>query len=88
MTSPKRWMDADWYPIDSAPRDGTEIWVQHDDCGAFPMRWKPDGFNPLVSTDGGLWEAPGGGFTWTEEDSMGPSHWRPTDQADAQARMQ
>lgn len=28
-----------WRPIDTAPRDGTEIWVMHPDAGAFIMRW-------------------------------------------------
>jgi hypothetical protein len=65
-----------WHDIATAPRDGTEVWVLHEDCGAFPMRWNPSGFNPLVSTEHGIWEAPNGGFTWSEENDGGPSHWR------------
>jgi hypothetical protein len=63
--------------ISTAPRDGTMIEVMDPDCGAFPMRWNPDGFNSLVSIGEGIWECPGKNFTWSEDHGCGPSCWRP-----------
>jgi hypothetical protein len=72
-------MSGDFRPIDTAPRDGSVIEVMSDDgFGPFEMLWNPAGHNPLVSTeDDGLWECPGGNFTWCEDAGMGPTHWRP-----------
>lgn len=69
-----------WRPIATAPRDGTTIWVMHEDVGAFAMRWGDKTSNPFFSGETGMWEAPGE-FTWSEnshyEDDCGPSHWKP-----------
>jgi hypothetical protein len=70
-------LDNDYQDISSAPRDGTVIEVMDPDCGAFPMRWNPDGFNALVSTSEGIWECPGKNFTWSEDRGFGPRYWRP-----------
>lgn len=68
---------SEWRPIISAPRDGTLIEVMDDDAGRFAMMWNPAGQNPLVSKGMGIWEAPGGEFTWCEDDGCGPTWWRP-----------
>lgn len=67
----------DFRPIGTAPKDGTLIIVAHEDCGAFPMRWKAEGYNPPFSVREGLWEAWDGSFTWVDHDDLGPSHWKP-----------
>ncbi len=71
--------DEEWHDISTAPRDGTLIEVMDPEAGAFPMRWNPDGFNPLVSMRRGIWEAPGDSpqFTWSEDQGFGPTKWRP-----------
>jgi hypothetical protein len=68
---------SEWRPISSAPRDGTLIEVMDEDAGRFHMRWNKDGFNQLFSQNHGLWETEGAGLTWTEDDGMGPTYWRP-----------
>jgi len=70
-------MGDDWRPIETAPRDGTEIEVTDQETFWGVMRWNVAGFNPLVSKDYGIWECPGGNFTWCEDDGFGPTHWRP-----------
>lgn len=70
-------MADDYRPIDTAPRDGTEIEVMDPDCGSFIMRWNPAGENAFVSKSPGIWECPGGNFTWCEDDGFGPRYWRP-----------
>lgn len=70
-------MSDDYRPIETAPRDGTVIEVFAEDAGAFLMRWNPSGENCLVSKSPGIWECPGGNFTWCEDDGFGPEWWRP-----------
>lgn len=67
------------YPIHTAPRDGTVIWVMHEDCGSFPMRWDSAGTNWIAQPEDekGIWVTPDGSFTWSEYDGAGPSHWAP-----------
>jgi hypothetical protein len=52
------------------------IEVMAEDAGQFTMLWNPSGFNPLFSNDSGIWEDPGGAFTWCEANGYGPTHWR------------
>lgn len=68
-----------WQPIETAPRDGTTIlvWADGETSDGHLMRWRPEGFNPLVSLKAGLWEHPTGGYTWSEDRDAGPTHWRP-----------
>jgi hypothetical protein len=75
-------MADDYRPIDTAPRDGTEIELMDPDCGTFIMRWNP-GATTFWSKvkDPGLWECPGGNFTWCENDGYGPRYWRPLSSA-------
>lgn len=69
--------DIPWEDISTAPRDGTIIEVMEPDTGAFVMRWNPDGFNMLTSKRPGVWESPNDGPTWTEDNGLGPTNWRP-----------
>jgi hypothetical protein len=71
--------DDEWRDMATAPRDGTLIEVMDLDVGSFVMRWNPDGFNPLVSKRSGIWEVAGQSpeFTWTEDNGLGPTNWRP-----------
>jgi len=55
-------------PYDTAPKDGTVVLLSADDAGESPMRWNPEGFNPLVSSRPGIWELVGSGMTWSDED--------------------
>jgi hypothetical protein len=66
-----------WQPIETAPRDGTLIEVHDPDVGGAPMRWNPEGFNPLVSKKPGIWETSDKSLTWCEDDGYGPTMWRP-----------
>jgi hypothetical protein len=66
----------EYFPIDTAPRDGRVIEVMDPDTGAFNMRWNPQRVNSFVSPEPGVWEDPGGSFTWSEYDGAGPTWWR------------
>lgn len=70
-------MTDDWRSIDTAPRDGTPIEVRCDEEGPFEMYWDRAGFNPLVSSEYGIWMSAGRHFTWCEDSGFGPTHWRP-----------
>lgn len=67
-----------WQPIETAPRDGTVIYVADPDCGAFPMRWNSEGYNDIFAPyDLGIWEMESGGMTWSESRDCGPTRWKP-----------
>ena len=57
------------------PRDGSVVYVMHEDVGAFLMRWNPKKTNGLYPGVIGMWECIDGGMTWTEHEGMGPSHY-------------
>lgn len=66
-------------PIDSAPRDGRAIEVVADGFGPFLMSWNQFGSNQIAQPgERGIWWGRDGGFTWSEADDCGPTHWRPT----------
>lgn len=67
--------------IDTAPRDGTLICVTAEGEPIYKMSWNQFGSNPLVQSERGIWWGEGGGFTWSERDGLGPTHWMPTDHA-------
>lgn len=50
----------DWRPIETAPRDGTEVWGWEDDRGSNPMVWVDDGGWFITFSDEGanprLWQ--------------------------------
>jgi hypothetical protein len=74
-------VSADWQPIATAPRDGTEVdltWMEDGQPQeVWPMRW-----NIFQKGMGGIWamqSKTSGALlcTWSEEDpSEGPTHWR------------
>lgn len=67
----------DWRDIGTAPRDGTIIRVMADEQ-CFNMLWNPQGSNTFFQPDPvGIWEAPDGSMTWSEEKGFGPTHWKP-----------
>lgn len=66
-----------WLPIDTAPRDGRVLEVSDLETCAAEMWWNAAGTNMLVQNGHGIWEAVGGGFTWSEAAGAGPTHWRP-----------
>jgi len=77
-------MSVERQPIETAPKDGRVIWVMHEDVGAFPMAWNAAGTNVLFAPGAmGMWEAPDGSMTWTDQDGCGPSHWAPYDESGA-----
>lgn len=68
-----------WRAMDTAPRDGTIIFVGAD-SEWFVMKWNPIGSNALFQPDPiGIWEAPDGSFTWSEDGGWGPTSWQPYD---------
>lgn len=81
MGSKMQKVGADWRSIESAPRDGTLIEVMDPDAGRFAMQWNAAGHNPIFQKEygGGIWECPGGNFTWSEDEGAGPRFWRPID---------
>ena len=75
-TNPLNPANHDWSPIETVPRDGTEVIVYDPDSGAFLMRWVPGATNPILRDSGdGLWVAVGGGMTWSEAGGFGPTKW-------------
>ena len=66
-----------WLPIGTAPRDARVIEVTDLDTAAAELWWNAAGTNELVQKTAGIWEAVGGGFTWSEAAGAGPTHWRP-----------
>ncbi len=74
MTRPN---ESAWRSMDSAPRDGTLVFVGADGEW-FVMRWNPIGSNSLVQPDPvGIWEASDDSFTWSEDGGWGPTGWQP-----------
>lgn len=73
----------DGRPIETAPKDGTVIWLWAegmDSEGPFLMHWDPNFINLLVSDKPGLWVMKGGGLTWSDQEYKGgPTHWCPQD---------
>lgn len=70
---------SEWRDISSVPRDGTIVIVGTPDDEWFTMRWNAIGSNSIFQPEPvGIWEAPDGSFTWSEERGYGPTHWRAT----------
>ena len=65
------------FSIDTAPRDGTLIYVGDPDVGEFPMQWAHIQRNGLFPGVVGMWAMSDGGMTWNEADYLGPTTWRP-----------
>lgn len=76
---------SEWKPIETAPRNGTEIeltWmVDGKPQEIWPMAWNQFATNPLVQSHKGIWamhDRRNGALliTWTESGDGGPTHWR------------
>lgn len=65
----------DWFPIDTAPRDGTLVRLTADN---YPIemyaRWQATEPNLIMGTLG-TWAEDGDGSTWSEGLGTGPTHW-------------
>lgn len=82
MTDPWHAFDAiagkrERFPIDTAPRDGTLIYIGDPDVGEFPMQWAHIQRNGLFPGVVGMWVMPKGEMTWNDADGFGPTVWRP-----------
>jgi hypothetical protein len=55
-----------WQPIETAPKDGSEIWIAHPDYTPTLARWRND--------KGGHWFVSSTPGFWPEDD---PTHWMP-----------
>lgn len=65
------------FDMSQAPRDGTILWLADPDCGAFIMRYNPQGENEFFAPgDVGIWEAMDKSFTWRDTLSEGPTRWK------------
>ena len=84
-----RSMFADWQPIETAPRDGTEILAHIPGYGDYRLRWQR-GFEGVDGSDCATWVCldysfPRGwtdGVCWAsnedEKPCVRPTHWRPS----------
>lgn len=81
-------MPSEWRPIETAPRDGTEViltWMEDGEPQEqWPMVWDTRLKNPLVQAGAGIWVVRTRDgrpeFTWSEANPAGaPTHWRPLD---------
>lgn len=77
-----------WQPIETAPKDGTEILAWREDCGPFMAQWNcPDELRGMTDKDRGEWEEGelfekdwfGGDSegSYRCDDSEAPTHWMP-----------
>lgn len=72
---------SEWKPIETAPRDGTEILLCWIDEGGpndtVQMLWDDEAQNAMFSHIIGMWRTFSGSCTWTEHNGGGPTHWMP-----------
>lgn len=71
-----------WFPLETAPKDGTVVELTVFDNGKpyeiWPMKWGHIKRNGLFPDQVGMWMTPDGEITWGgTEDQGGPTHWRP-----------
>lgn len=72
---------SEWQDINTAPKDGSEIELTWMDDGLpqerFIMQWGHIQQNGLFPGLVGMWVAPDGSFTWSDDNPDGaPTHWR------------
>lgn len=73
----------EWYPISTAPRDGTVILLTAFEDGGeqfetWAMQWGHIKQNGLFPDTTGMWMTPDGAYTWNDHPTLGggPTHWR------------
>ena len=86
----------EWMPIETAPKDGTDIVIAHPDWDSFPIaQWMEYPGNPVLDGEGNTawmwgWGHDSTGFTYGHEDYwLGwdddpmPTHWMPRPKPEA-----
>lgn len=70
-----------WQPIDTAPKDGTEVlltWMEKDKpADILRMVWDQNRENGLFPGVVGMWATREGSYTWCDAHGYGPTHWAP-----------
>jgi hypothetical protein len=71
-----------WYPIETAPKDGSIIYLTRMEDGVpqeiWPMQWAHIKRNGLFPGVVGMWTTPDGALTWNgDAENGGPTHWSP-----------
>lgn len=72
----------DWQPIETAPRDGTEVLLTWMEADGQPqdivgLAWDPEKENGFFPGVVGMWSAKSGNYTWCDAHGYGPTHWAP-----------
>jgi len=73
----KAYQRQQWRPIETAPKDGTEILLADDEGNQARMRWDAFMRNGLFGDVKGFWTCPGRNFTWDHRGGYGPTKWMP-----------